>query len=194
MVVVVDRFRTEMLGSGVMEGCGDWEAVAEVLRNTVEMYLMKHQERAAELTEIHGGWWKKEMQDSVKAKKEAKKLWDSIRDEVTKERYKRVRKEVKREVAKVKNDMYEELYQRLETKEGEMELFKITKQRDRQGKDVHQARVIKNKDGEVLVEKQKVKQRWKEYFDNLLNQENPRERREIRMDGTERMVDEISVT
>ena len=35
------------------------------------------------------------MQDSVKAKKEAKKLWDSTRDEVTKERYKRVRKEVK---------------------------------------------------------------------------------------------------
>ena len=74
-----------------------------------------------------------------------------------------------------------------------MELFKIAKQRDRQGKDVHQARVIKNEDGEVLVEKQKVKQRWKEYFDNLLNQENPRERREIRTDGTERIVDKISV-
>ena len=75
----------------------------------------------------------------------------------------------------------------------EMELFKIAKQRDIQGKDVHQVRVIKNEDGEVLVEKQKVKQRWKEYFDNLLNQKNPRERREIRTDGTERMVDEISV-
>ena len=87
------------------------------------------------------------MQDSVKAKKEAKKLWDSTRDEVTKERYKRARKEVKREVAKAKNDMYKELYQRLETKEGEMELFKIAIQRDRQGKGVHQARVIKNEDG-----------------------------------------------
>ena len=45
----------------------------------------------------------------------------------------------------------------------------------------------------MLVEKHKAKQRWKEYFDNLLNQENPRERREIKTDGTERMVDEISV-
>ena len=43
--------------------------------------------------------------------------------------------------------MYKELCQRLETKEGEMELFKIAKQRDRQGKDVHQVRVIKNEDG-----------------------------------------------
>ena len=30
------------------------------------------------------------------------------------------------------------------------------------------------------MEKEKVKQRWKEYFDNLLNQENSRERREMR--------------
>ena len=50
------------------------------------------------------------LSDSVKAKKEAKKLWDSTRDEVTKERFKRARKEVKREVVKAKNDTYEELY------------------------------------------------------------------------------------
>ena len=67
----------------------------------------------------------------MKAKKEAKKLWNSTRDEVTKERYKRVRKEVKQEVAKVKNDIYEELYQRLEMKEGEMELFMIARGTDK---------------------------------------------------------------
>ena len=30
------------------------------------------------------------------------------------------------------------------------------------------------------MEEEKVKPRWKEYFDHLLNQENPGERREIR--------------
>ena len=30
------------------------------------------------------------------------------------------------------------------------------------------------------MEEEKVKQRWKEYFDNLLNQENTREKREMR--------------
>ena len=29
---------------------------------------------------------------------------------------------------------------------------------------------------------EKVKQRWKEYFDNLLNQENSREKRETRIE------------
>ena len=42
------------------------------------------------------------------------------------------------------------------------------------------------------MEEGKVKQRWKEYFDNLLNQENPRERREMRTEGRERDVEDIS--
>ena len=55
-------------------------------------------------------------------------------------------------------------------------MFKIAKQRIRQSNDVQQVRVIKSKTGEMLMEEEKVKQRWKEHFDNLLNQENPRER------------------
>ena len=36
------------------------------------------------------------------------------------------------------------------------------------------------------MEEEKVKQRWKEYFDNLLNQENFRERREMRTEEREK--------
>ena len=42
------------------------------------------------------------------------------------------------------------------------------------------------------MEEKKVKQRLKEYFDNLFNQENPRERRETRTEGRERHVEDIS--
>ena len=59
----------------------------------------------------------------------------------------------------------------------------MAKQRNRQSKDVQQIRVIKNKTGEILMEEEQVKQRWKEYFDNLLNQENPIERREREQKG-----------
>ena len=65
-------------------------------------------------------------------------------------------------------------------------LFEIAKQRNRQSKDGQQVRVIKSKTGEMLMEEEKVKQRWKEYFDNLLNQEIPRERREMRTGERER--------
>ena len=42
------------------------------------------------------------------------------------------------------------------------------------------------------MEEEKVKQRWKQYFNNLLNQENPRERREMRTEERERDVEDIS--
>ena len=102
------------------------------------------------------------------------------------------KKQAKREVAKERNKAYEERYEKLETKEGENELFKIAKQRNRQSKDVQQVRVIKCKTGEILMEKEKVKQSWKDYFDNLLNQENPRERRGLRTEETKRDVEDIS--
>ena len=71
-------------------------------------------------------------------------------------------------------------------------MFKIAKQRNRQSKDVQKIRVIKSKTGKILMEEEKVKQRWKEYFDNLLNHENPREKRETRTEGKERDVKDIS--
>ena len=53
-------------------------------------------------------------------------------------------------------------------------------------------RVIKSNNGKILVEETKVKQRWKEYFEKLLNQENSRERK-IRTEKRERDVGNISV-
>ena len=95
-------------------------------------------------------------------------------------------------MAKARNKAYEELYEKLEKKDGENEVFKIAKQRNRQSKDVQQIRVIKSKTGEILMEEEKVKQRRKEYFDNLLNHKNPKERRETRTEGRERDVEDIS--
>ena len=56
-------------------------------------------------------------------------------------------------------------------------MFRIAKQRNKYGQDVQQVKVVKSKCREVLVEEQRVQQLWKEYFKDLLNQENPRERR-----------------
>ena len=71
-------------------------------------------------------------------------------------------------------------------------MFKKANQRSRQIKDEQQLRVIKSKTREMLMEEVKVKQRWKKYFDNLLNQENSRERRETKTEEKERDVEDIS--
>ena len=76
-----------------------------------------------------------------------------------------------------KGRAYDNLYERLEIKEGEKELYRLPRQRDRVGKDVYHVRVIKNKNGNVMVNSEAVLKRWKKYFEKLINEENNRELR-----------------
>ena len=88
-------------------------------------------------------WWNEELQETIKEKKEAKKAWDKIRNENTKKIYKEKVSKAKKAVAMAKRRAYDNLYARLETKEGEKELYRLAKQRDRAGKDVQHVRVFK---------------------------------------------------
>ena len=76
-----------------------------------------------------------------------------------------------------KGRAYDDLYARLETKEGEKELYRLARQRDRAGKDVQNVRVIKDENGNVMVNSEAVLKRWKEYFEKLMNKENNRDSR-----------------
>ncbi|KAK3570757.1 hypothetical protein QTP86_025400 [Hemibagrus guttatus] len=99
------------------------------------------------------------------------------RTEENRQEYKELQRRVKREVSKAKQKAYDELYTRLDTREGEKDLYRLARQRDRDGKDVQQVRVIKDRDGRVLTSEESVHRRWKEYFEELMNEENEREKR-----------------
>ena len=60
----------------------------------------------------------------------------------------------------------------METKEGEKKLYRLARQRDRAGKDLRHVRVIKDENGNVMVNSEAVLKRWKEYFGKLMNEEN----------------------
>ncbi|KAK3531996.1 hypothetical protein QTP86_002517, partial [Hemibagrus guttatus] len=105
--------------------------------------------------------------------------------------YKELQRRVKREVSKAKQKAYEELYTRLDTREGEKDLYRLARQRDRDGKDVQQVRVIKDRDGRVLTSEESVQRRWKEYFEELMNEENEREKRVEGVNSVEQKVDKI---
>ena len=72
----------------------------------------------------------------------------------------------------VKGRVYKDLYARLETKEGEMELYRLAKQRVRAGKDVQHVRVINDENDNVMVNSKAMLKIWKEYFEKLMNEEN----------------------
>ena len=108
-------------------------------------------------------------EETTKEKKEAKKAWDKVRDENIKKIYKeknflyqqaREKSQAKKAVAMAKGRAYDNLYARLETKEGEKELYRLARQRDRAGKDVQHVRVIKDKNGNVMVNSEAVLNRW----------------------------------
>ena len=50
-----------------------------------------------------------------------------------------------------KGRSYDNLYDKLKTKEGEKELYRLARRRDRAGKDVQHERVIKDENGNVMV-------------------------------------------
>ncbi|KAK3516208.1 hypothetical protein QTP70_006358 [Hemibagrus guttatus] len=113
------------------------------------------------------------------------------RTEENRQEYKELQRRVKREVSKAKQKAYDELYNRLDTRDGEKDLYRLARQRDRDGKDVQQVRVIKDRDGRVLTSEESVQRRWKEYFEELMNEENEREKRVEGVNSVEQKVDKI---
>ncbi|KAF7663482.1 hypothetical protein LDENG_00210270 [Lucifuga dentata] len=79
------------------------------------------------------------------------KKWDTERTEESSQEYREMKRKVKVEVAKAKQRAYNDLYARLDSKEGETDLYRLARQRNRDGKDVQQVRVIKDRDGNVLT-------------------------------------------
>ncbi|KAK3574056.1 hypothetical protein QTP86_001329 [Hemibagrus guttatus] len=166
----------------------DWETTAEVIRETGRKVLGVSSGRRKENKETW--WWNEELQDSIQRKRLAKK-WDMDRTEENRQEYEELQRRLKREVSKAKQKAYEELYTRLDTREGEKDLYRLARKRDRDGKDVQQVRVIKDRDGRVLTSEESVQRRWKEYFEELMNEENEREKRVEGVNSVEQKVDKI---
>uniref|UniRef100_A0A8D8LWD9 Uncharacterized protein n=2 Tax=Cacopsylla melanoneura TaxID=428564 RepID=A0A8D8LWD9_9HEMI len=119
-------------------------------------------------------WWNEEVGKKIKEKKNAKKKWDQTNNPEDKTEYKRLNKEAKRAVAQAKAKELSEIYKEMETPEGEKNLYRLAKERDKASKDFTHIKQIKNKDGVVLKGEEEIKLRWEEYYNTLLNEENPR--------------------
>jgi len=137
-------------------------------------------------------WWNEDVQKAVKAKKQAKKAKDQESTEENADLYKQRKREAKKAVATAKAEAYKKLYEDLDTTEGQKQVLRMAKKKDRDSKDIYQAKLIKNKEGETLFENDKILQRWHDYFRTLMNEENPREERIDEQNRMEVDIEEIS--
>jgi hypothetical protein len=75
------------------------------------------------------------------------------------ERYKVAKKTAKRTVSEARGQMYDRLYQRLGTKEGENDIYRMTKSRERKTSDIIQVKCIKDAIKQLLTKDEDIKNR-----------------------------------
>ena len=170
----------EKFQNTVMQATGgklpdDWDMTAAVVRRIATDVLGKSTGRRK--VDKETWWWNQEVQECIRNKRSAKKEWDRQRDNQRRMTYKEACRAAKKAVAKAKAEAYKELYEHLETKEGEKQAYRLAKQKDKASKDVQQVRIIKDGKGDILTSEEDILERWRGYFENLMNEENERERR-----------------
>ncbi|KAI8538489.1 hypothetical protein RHMOL_Rhmol09G0107800 [Rhododendron molle] len=117
-------------------------------------------------------WWNDEVQIMVKAKKECFKKWQKGRNAENFQGYKQASKEAKKAVRNAKLKAYESFYTRLDSKDGEKIIYKLAKSQEKRARDVSQVKCIKGIDSVVLVKDEAVRDKWKSYFEKLLNEKH----------------------
>ncbi|KAM1519454.1 hypothetical protein ACFX1Z_022250 [Malus domestica] len=149
-----------------------WDSMASCIQKVAKEVLGESKGFASHQKE--SWWWNEEVQTKVKAKKECCKALYKDRTDENGERYRRAKQEAKKALREAKLAAYDDMYKRLDTKEGELDIYKLARAREKKTRDLNQVRCIKDEDGKVLATENAVKDRWRGYFHNLFNEGHER--------------------
>lgn len=167
-------FKERVLKEGPWHEGGDansmWMGMATCIRKVAseEFGVTKGGKREAKET----WWWNEKVQKAIKEKKECFRRMHLDRSADNVERYKVAKKTAKRAVSEARGRMYDGLYQRLGTKEGEKDIYRMAKSRERKTRDIIQVKCIKDETERLLTKDEDIKNRWREYFDKLFNEDS----------------------
>ena len=168
------RERYEKLDERVVSCEKEWElfknAVYECTEKACGSKTVGRKKRKIKRSE----WWNDEIDKLVKEKKEKYNAWLQVRTNEKREVYKSICKEVKKKVKDSKNQANEEWGKRVTEKfrENKKLFYKVVKEERKTKEQV--VWKIKNKNGKILEERNEVKDRYKEYFNDLLNVKSDR--------------------
>jgi len=117
-------------------------------------------------------WWNEKVQQAIKEKKKAYKKWQQYGSEVDKEAYKQKRKEAKKIVASIKAEEYKKWEENKGKPMMKTDLYKIAKQKKKDRQDITGGKYVMDKKGDICVNDNEIMDRWREYFMELLNEQN----------------------
>jgi hypothetical protein len=167
-------FKERMLGEGSWKEGADvddmWLKMATCVRKVASEVFGVSRGGKQEVKETW--WWNDEVQRAIKEKKECFKRLHLDKSATNIEGYRLAKRSAKRAVSVAKGQAFDDLYQRLGTKEGEKDIYRIARTRERKTRDINQIKCIKDGTDRLLVKDEEIKDRWREYFDKLFNGEN----------------------
>jgi hypothetical protein len=111
-----------------------WMGMATCIRKVAskEFGVTKGGKREAKKT----WWWNEKVQKAIKERKDCFRRTHLDRSADNVEWYKVAKKTAKRAVSEARDQMYDGLYQRLGTKEGEKDIYRMAKSRKRKMRDI----------------------------------------------------------
>ncbi|XP_054785632.1 uncharacterized protein LOC129292133 [Prosopis cineraria] len=128
-----DIFKRNLLDKGIWDSQGSaniiWEDMAKKIREVAKVVL--GESKGSGPRDKESWWWNNSVQDKIKYKKNCFKAIHLCNNEENWERYRMAKKETKRAVGEARSKAFEEFYKNLETKEGEQNIYKIAKSRER---------------------------------------------------------------
>ena len=77
------------------------------------------------------------------------------------ERYKLAKKEAKKVIQNARVKVYKEVYEKLDTKEVEKDIYRISRIRERKTRDLYTVWCVKDEDQNVLIRDEEIKERWR---------------------------------
>src|SRR5437867_3782935 len=160
------QYREERREEGDLESM--WKGLKDCLLEETEAVCGKTKGRARHKTTW---WWNKDTELAVKDKRRAYELWKKSGLEVDKVAYRLAKGRSKRVVDKDKDEERQRYCDMLEEEDGKGTVFRIAKQMVELNKDICASGCVKGVDGRTVVEEEGIMQRWKEYYEQLLNEE-----------------------
>ena len=114
-------------------------------------------------------WWEQQVQEAVKAKKEAFKNWRTTgNEEIYKEHRKTANIYVNKDLA------YEDMYEKLNTREDKMLIYKLANTRKRRALDITENIYVNDRKAHTLTEDGDIRHKWSGYYTGLFNETNPK--------------------
>src|SRR5260221_512039 len=116
-------------------------------------------------------WWNDEVAKVIQEKRRLYKMWSKSRTVEDQEAYRQAKVSAKRVIFKAQEAERKKFGDLLDDEDEKGHVFRVAKQMVRKNRDVVGGGCVKDRDGKIVVEEEKIKEVWRDYFEKLLNEE-----------------------